>query len=715
MLALVQAAIALLPYGALDCPCIDPHPVVLPNGSACPGLLQDESGNCYSADYGSRGCRPYDEVTDACLAAPKPDWCSDRWCYVLPWDCLRPHYVSSYFEGATIGNTTLLADSGCSSADSTCDAAVMYSYETCGNIDEFSYETLLQDEMASIASRGPLRITFVGDNAPWQVTVGDDETDTDFVAGTARRDGTFPRFVTSVLDEYGIAWRELPISVESLAENDNSTFAGCIHDVALNATDLCVGSTWAFEYRRRLAPFTATLATSDLRLVVRRTATSAPQLDVLSLLQQPFEPFTKQMWLGLVSVLVYMAYALYTLDASGYESDDENEDADEALAEVLARKRGAASRPEASSGPRELVRGHSLEGKKLARALKLTHTLKKRVKFEQNPLHMLCPTTRDDVNDLFWALANTAHAFLGMEFRFSPSSGVSWLVLLGLSFLCLVINANYIANVTASSVISASRLAQVTTIEEGIEHGYHFCGWGALKEVIEATIPGMTGRYVSVNGNDALAEMDAGACDAAIIEENTWRKATADSSGHCAGKFLLPQHVYTVDIALAVRGDLERPLSMAMIKAKEAGEWAAHDAAARARFLPQATCGEEDDDGEVQVVSRVGIQTGAGVLIIACLVATAAMLLNMLWYATPSARAQGEEQREWLAQYRRARTEARRGRRIRKPRAENKAATPTHGPPDLRAHVHVSSHVASAGGGCAQEGVSMEHEVRIEA
>ena len=74
--------------------------------------------------------------------------------------------------------------------------ALSYSYETCGNIDGFSYSQGLASRWAEVTARGPLRITIPGDETPFLTTAGPNETD--FVAGTARRDGSIVRFTTDL-------------------------------------------------------------------------------------------------------------------------------------------------------------------------------------------------------------------------------------------------------------------------------------------------------------------------------------------------------------------------------------------------------------------------------------------------------------------------------------------------------------------------------------
>ena len=135
------------------------------------GILRD--GACYPSGYGARGCRAYDNSEFAggdapieCQAETPPTWCTDLWCYVAPWQCEKPHYESKFFAGATMANATLLA-----AADSSDSTALTYSYETCGNVDGFTYEEGLTKDISEIAARGPLRIAIPGNEPPYIATV----------------------------------------------------------------------------------------------------------------------------------------------------------------------------------------------------------------------------------------------------------------------------------------------------------------------------------------------------------------------------------------------------------------------------------------------------------------------------------------------------------------------------------------------------------------
>lgn len=285
---------------------------------------------------------------------------------MAPWNCLVPHSSSAFFKGVLIANASLLNEGGLNcSAGGDCGAgleeanALSYSYETCGNIDAFELETGQADYLAGLASRGPIRITIPGNEPPYLITVGPNSSA--FVQGTSRRDGSIVRFVTGLLEQFGLDWVEIPISAESRRFSPDSSFTACNHDVALNFTDICAGSVWAFGYRRRITDFTSTLEGVSMHAIVKQQqGTSAT---FASLVARPFVPFEPYLWLAFVGTLAYAGYALYQLDASGYESEDE---ADEVGSKVGAE--GA-----------EVV---AAKGKTRPRKDKLTKSQMKQIKYE---------------------------------------------------------------------------------------------------------------------------------------------------------------------------------------------------------------------------------------------------------------------------------------------------------------------------------------------
>jgi hypothetical protein len=150
---------------------------------------------------------------------------------------------------------------------------------------------------------------------------------------------------------------------------------------------------------------------------------------------------------------------------------------------------------------------------------------------------------------------------------------------MGVSFLVLVTISNYTAQVTVSNVLNANR-ATIGSLQEGVARGYRFCGWGALRESFERQYTELQGRYVGLeNGHDVFRSIDEGLCEAAIIDYDSWQLAEGGSLSlpgdhtryashpagaeryHCDTKVLLPSVVYSIEMALPVRSDLQRLLS----------------------------------------------------------------------------------------------------------------------------------------------------------
>ena len=533
---------------------------------------------------------------------------------------MRPHAASSYFPNALVNNQTLLDEGNCSNG---CSRNLYFSYQTCGNIDRYSFrESEWRKEAAKIASRGKLRISIPGDEPPYITTAGPNETN--YVQGTSRRGGSVVRYMTSLLSQppplgLGLEWEEVPIPQASYDAYPSSSFTACCHSVAINSTDLCIGSIWLFEFRQRLAPFTGAIFQASMKVIAKKVPAGA-DLSFSEMMYQPFSPFDGGMWLALFCALLYGGYALYTLDATGH-ADEEDDDDEDAFGE------------------------NSLTGQQ-----------KMQAKYEMTRFQMFCPTTYDDVVDMAKSMLYAVQAFLsGGDLRFEPNSPQAWVVFVGFSFLILVTISNYTAMVTANNVVSMSQGA-INSLDEGLDRGYTFCGWDSFKQPMEAAFPKMRGRYTGLgNGNDAFLEMDKGNCDAAILDDMSWTMAknglfskpeddpryashgNGPEAYHCDTKALLPENVFSVDIALPVRSDLQRLLSWAILDSRSKGKWTAEMKNTRSSYPNMCT---ESNTGP----SSLGFTSGAGIIILSIFTSTAGLILNLLWRASPH---QCKRRREW--------------------------------------------------------------------
>ena len=302
LLVLVAAtAIAQVPDGhpgSTECACIDPFNHSALDGN-CP-LRRATDGVCYAAPgYGGLGCRRYDltSPTAECTARldhVPPLWCDASWCWVDPRNCTRPKDTTHFFRGTPYADLT-------------------FSYETCGNVNEFS------DVGRTEALQGvELRVSFPG-NSGSGYTITTVQEGAMGVGGT-RRDGSVVRFFAQLAQDYGATWREVPISAASRTFSPQSSFTACVHELALNATDLCIGNFWPTADRQRLVSFTVPIYTDEFRLVVPKVNTTKG-LDVILVLGAPFEPFTSGTWLGLVLTALYFGVIMW-LTEGGVNQED---------------------------------------------------------------------------------------------------------------------------------------------------------------------------------------------------------------------------------------------------------------------------------------------------------------------------------------------------------------------------------------------------------
>ena len=131
------------------------------------------------------------------------------------------------------------------------------------------------------------------------------------------------------------------------------------------------------------------------------------------------------------------------------------------------------------------------------------------------------------------------------------------------------------------------------------------------------------------------------------MEDVTWQAVQAVETD-CAStqKALLPELIYSPVIALAVRKDLQRPLTWAISAAKGTSQWNLADLYARAKFIPPPKCAAIL---AAKTASRsLDVDTGAGVLYLSLFLTTAGAsrpppipipsLYRYRWRALPTTR-----------------------------------------------------------------------------
>lgn len=255
--------------GDADCPCIDPFnaafgvtnlgtpaagtpdvPTSYDPGSGgtadCAWIRAPAYGQmCYPSSYGSEGCKNYDmTITPECSGIPgHPEKCPDQtfqpnannvdcnscastWCFVDPRNCHKPNSPSSYFPEATYGAG---------------GPRLSYSYETCGNVDTWEYK---EKRLRELKALEPIRLSWP-DVGGAGYTITRDTTGGDGYGGSGY-DGAITQFVVDALRQYNISYvaqRERSASsiAYGKAKEVGSSYTSCVHEVALNRTDLCIG------------------------------------------------------------------------------------------------------------------------------------------------------------------------------------------------------------------------------------------------------------------------------------------------------------------------------------------------------------------------------------------------------------------------------------------------------------------------------------------
>jgi hypothetical protein len=230
--------------GAAECPCVQPW------ADAAPAVREarfPSATGSVPGDYGASVCRAWDEnVTALCGMPTPPEFCSSSWCYVNASDCYRPSDASHLaFEPAGFASS----------------APFTYSYETCGNLNAYSrarhYEVL---------QGKTLRVT--GMPADQYYNYGQ--------PGQPGWDGSHVALFRDIAREAGLSWNFVNNSDASTAwaaaNKKGSAYWACVHEIALNNTDICVGAFFVIPARRAMAPFTVAIESRPYRLLVPKVA-----------------------------------------------------------------------------------------------------------------------------------------------------------------------------------------------------------------------------------------------------------------------------------------------------------------------------------------------------------------------------------------------------------------------------------------------------------
>lgn len=293
LLGLVLAAsIEIEGPGEPSCRCINPWA----NVSALPDGIYDAQNNCLRPadselgcvplNYGAEGCAAYDDTllvptcanVDGDARGGRPTYCESAFCFVDPARCDRRPEMTHLFD------QTLLPD-------------LAYSYATCGNLDQYT-----PNGHQKLLTSRKLRVSYPGDSGSGFTLL---------TLENGRKAGSVVSFAHDALRSIGAEWEVVTVSNSSSDAFPLSSFTACVHEVALNRTDMCIGNFWSTPTRRVMASFSAEIY-QDLFFLV---SFDGGRQSLTQQLARPFEPFTPGAWACIVAVTLVTSLAIFAVEA----------------------------------------------------------------------------------------------------------------------------------------------------------------------------------------------------------------------------------------------------------------------------------------------------------------------------------------------------------------------------------------------------------------
>jgi hypothetical protein len=125
-----------------------------------------------------------------------------------------------------------------------------------------------------------LRVSYPGDSGSGY-TVKTVAEGSGWYAGEGRSvDGSVVAFMHSIAAEVGATLEFHPVSNASRQQVYNqlgstSSYTACVHEVALNETDFCIGNFWITNERLLMSTFSGTLYEDVIKLIVLTDDTTA--------------------------------------------------------------------------------------------------------------------------------------------------------------------------------------------------------------------------------------------------------------------------------------------------------------------------------------------------------------------------------------------------------------------------------------------------------
>lgn len=576
--------------GVQACPCIqnvtawfeanEPSALQWPSPRQC-DQWSDRVGTCLGADYGSATCEQWDLENSegrvlplACqgdVGGVVPPWCSLGWCYVDARQCAtkNSHLPTFPFRGRVVPQSSLLR----------------YSYETCGNRDLYSSNPDPFSNLHGVS----LRVTAPDVSSPTPHFWRENADGTINATGGVWR-GPAWDMIVQIASGNNMTLRPQHLSAESTTNIDmgGSTWWGCLHELTINATDLCVGDFWVYPERRAfLAPYatyTVPFAAADFVAVAMAENLESSLWDKAL---TPLQSFTNGLWLTTVGIMIinWLGYTWAERRAAQLRQHKAQSRlaANIRIVSKTATSRSGAGAVLAKTGASQVVK----KGGKIARQAVTTI-----LDDDSRGGSVAADTLVDDNDDSEGpdpAAAHLADAFMvtmlaPMATNHAPRSHGGRVIQMGCCIFALLSLTLWSAAVTTQLVMAATRTSQgITSLYDATQNNLRICAYDSLGRQLSLglALPAQGQRWDPAivrnlmvpisrisSATDTLNAMNAsrdGTCQMGIIELSQLQVAIAVSGEDHCGKGAVGTSVTTPqEVAVPLRKELEVPFSYAI-------------------------------------------------------------------------------------------------------------------------------------------------------
>lgn len=462
--------------GSPECPCNPPNfagSTYVRNDTLL--VTTDQGLYARPLNYGSF-CQAWDQsLPPGCDSESPSTSCNGVWCYVDRRNCKLPSRPTVYLPGLDL----------------------YYSYETCGNPDEFSlFKKGLEEDL-----RGKkLRWAFPASVSPWHYRLPSGEWD-----------GIMWQWLRLLQQEAGFELEEHNVSEASLAQF-SSKWDACINDIYLQLLDVCPTAAWQTVNRAEKAPFASPVIWSEFYLLVELETTSK---DTISLFAS-FDPFEGLMYLALVGVVICTACTFWVLEGSP-----------DGIAEGLIQTRVASigasrpyDRPYEASGQSQTI--PKISSMVVAGALDMLESREQLSLQEKNSLHKV----RAVMDRVCRYLYHSTLGMLGVGFSMPSRTVPGRFLKVVMTFFSLVVVASYTANLAAFLLTEATEHDGIQSIEECVSKNLKVCVATQVFEPVRRIYPNLN-IVEKPSSHSTMLGLPNGECSGALIPSHDYH-ARAD-------------------------------------------------------------------------------------------------------------------------------------------------------------------------------------------